>query len=90
MREQDRRDGGVNDTSASPHCTVRSVDMGSVRWTDGLWADRFEQTTAVTLPYLWEMLADPEQGGGVRGHTLAGRMGLQVAAGRCGDLGGDA
>ncbi len=73
MREQDRRDGGVNDTSASPHCTVRSVDMGSVRWTDGLWADRFEQTTAVTLPYLWEMLADPEQG-----HALSN---LRIAAG---------
>ncbi len=73
MSEFTRPAGGVTNTSASPHCTVRSVDLDSVRWTEGLWAQRFEQTCEVTLPYLWEMLADPEQG-----HVLSN---LRIAAG---------
>ncbi|MCU0916917.1 MAG: hypothetical protein MUC88_20505, partial [Planctomycetes bacterium] len=34
---------GLTDTSASPHVKLRSVDLGAVRWTDGFWAERFEQ-----------------------------------------------
>ena len=42
----------------SPHAQIRSVDLGSVRWTDGFWADRFEQCGEVTLPRLWDLADD--------------------------------
>lgn len=67
------RDYGIIKTDASPHCKLRSVDLRSVRWTDGFWADRFRQCAEVTLPHLWDLLSDPE-----RGHVLTN---LRIAAG---------
>jgi len=64
---------GIMNTSASPYCKLRSVDLTSVRWTHGFWADRFKQCREVTIPHLWELLSDPE-----RGHALTN---LRIAAG---------
>ncbi len=52
------RDYGLIKTDRSPHATMQSVDLGAVQWTDGFWADRFNQCGEVTLPRLWE-LAEP-------------------------------
>jgi len=30
--------------------------------TDGFWAERHKQASTVTLPKLWDLLADPEAG----------------------------
>ncbi|MFQ6098828.1 MAG: glycoside hydrolase family 127 protein, partial [Armatimonadota bacterium] len=67
------RDYGVTKTEHSPHCRLRSADLRWVRWTRGFWADRFRQCAEVTLPHLWDLLADPS-----RGHALAN---LRIAAG---------
>ena len=56
------RDYGIIKTDATRHTKLQSVDLRDVRWTDGFWADRFEQCRTVTLPRLWELLADPEEG----------------------------
>jgi DUF1680 family protein len=66
-------DGPLIDNTRSPHCRLRSLPLGAVRWTDGFWADRFEQACRVTLPRLWELAADPEWG-----HALTN---LRIAAG---------
>jgi DUF1680 family protein len=66
-------DGPLIDNSRSPHAALRSLPLGAVRWTDGFWADRFEQLRDVTLPRLWELAADPEWG-----HALTN---LRIAAG---------
>lgn len=73
MRSSDRRDHGIIKTDASPHCRLRSVDLRSVRWTKGFWSSRFHQCREVTLPHLWKLLSDPEQG-----HALTN---LRIAAG---------
>lgn len=52
------RDGGIIKNQSSPHAQLESVDLGSVQWTRGFWADQFKKTQDVTLPRLWE-LADP-------------------------------
>lgn len=67
------RDYGIIKTEASPHAKLQSVDLGSVRWTEGFWADRFAVTRDVTLPRLWQLAADPE-----KGHALEN---LKIAAG---------
>ena len=53
---------GIVDNQSSPHCRLRSLDVRAVRWRDGFWADRFKQCCEVTLPHLYERLADPETG----------------------------
>ncbi len=66
-------DFGLIKNQASPHAALRSVDMASVRWTEGFWAGRFAQCRDVTLPHLWKLLADPDWG-----HALTN---LRIAAG---------
>jgi len=51
-------DGGIIKNQSSPHAKLHSVDLQSVRWTGGFWAEKFEKTAAITLPRLRE-LADP-------------------------------
>jgi uncharacterized protein len=67
------RDYGIVKTEASPFAKLRSVDLRSVRWTDGFWADRFKQCHEVTLPHQWRLLSDPNHG-----HALTN---LRIAAG---------
>jgi hypothetical protein len=50
---------GLTDTSASPHVRLRGVDIGAVRWTEGFWAQRFEQCRKAAIPNMWRLLADP-------------------------------
>ncbi|MBM4081583.1 MAG: glycoside hydrolase family 127 protein, partial [Planctomycetes bacterium] len=71
--ERPARDYGVTKTSASPCCKLRSVDLRSVRWTSGFWAERFKQCAEVTLPHQWALLSDPQ-----KGHALTN---LRIAAG---------
>ena len=60
------QDCGMVKNQHSPHCKLKSVDLRSVRWTRGFWADRFRQCSEVTIPHLYERLADPDTG-----HALA-------------------
>lgn len=72
MKDSDMSSGVIN-TRLSPYCRLRSIDLTSVKWTYGFWADKFEQCREVTIPHLWELLSDPE-----RGHALTN---LRIAAG---------
>ena len=67
------RDYGIVKNQSSPFAKLGSVDLASVRWTDGFWADRFDRACRVTLPRLWELAADPQAG-----HALSN---LKIAAG---------
>lgn len=60
-------------TTSSRRIRLRCVDLDSVRWTQGFWADRFQLCTNVTLPHLYDRAADPDHG-----HVLAN---LGIAAG---------
>jgi DUF1680 family protein len=59
---------------ASPFSKLKPADRSGVKWTDGFWGDRFAQLKDVTLPYLYELMDDPE-----RGHALTN---LRIAAGQ--------
>ena len=54
-----RAGGGITNTSASPHATLHSVDIGAVQWTDGFWAERFEVCRKAMIPNMWRLLDDP-------------------------------
>lgn len=68
-----RPDFGVIKNQASPYAKLHSVDLASVTWTKGFWADRFAQTVDVTLPRLLELAEDPQMG-----HVV---QNLKIAAG---------
>jgi DUF1680 family protein len=61
-------------TGASPFSKLKPADRRGVKWTDGFWGDRFVQLKDITLPYLYELMDDPE-----RGHALTN---LRIAAGQ--------
>jgi len=65
------QDFGLIKTAKSPYARLRSVDLASVRWTEGFWADRFRQTCEVTLPRLWELAADPKAGHALENFKIA-------------------
>jgi DUF1680 family protein len=71
--ETAKRDYGVIKNQNSPHKQLSSVDLRDVRWTEGFWANRFDQTRDVTLPRLWELASDPK-----KGHAI---QNLRIAAG---------
>jgi DUF1680 family protein len=58
----------------SPFSKLKPADRSGVKWTDGFWGDRYAQLRDVTLPYLYELMDDPE-----RGHALTN---LRIAAGQ--------
>ncbi len=44
----------------SPHARLRAVDATDVRWTDGLWAEKFELCRRVMIPGVERALHHPE------------------------------
>ncbi|MBT7163811.1 MAG: glycoside hydrolase family 127 protein [Victivallales bacterium] len=55
-------DHGIAGNQSSPHSTLKSLDVRAVQWSSGFWTDRFRQCCEVTLPHLYQRLADPETG----------------------------
>jgi len=51
---------GLLNTSASPYARLHSVDMGSVQWTKGFWAERFEVCKNTMVPHLWNTYHNAE------------------------------
>ena len=49
----------LTNNSKSPYAKLHGVDMGSVTWTKGFWADRFKVATETTVPNLWNIYNDP-------------------------------
>ena len=66
-------DGGVVKNQGSPHAKLRSVDLAAVSWTEGFWADRYQQACDVSLPFLLELACSEDYG-----HAL---QNMQIAAG---------
>jgi hypothetical protein len=49
---------GLLNTNTSPFARLHSVDMGSVQWTKGFWAERFEVCKNTMVPQLWDTYHD--------------------------------
>lgn len=65
--------GGIIKNDESKYAALKSVDLGSVRWTTDFWAERFNQCKDVTLKHLYDLMNDPNTG-----HSLTN---LKIAAG---------
>ena len=49
----------LTNNSKSPFAKLYGVDMGSVTWTKGFWADRFKIATETMVPNMWNIYNDP-------------------------------
>lgn len=54
------QDKALVNTEESHHAVLESVDMGSVQWTKGFWAERFEVCRDSMIPHLWKIYHDPK------------------------------
>jgi DUF1680 family protein len=45
---------GITNNLRSPYMKLRSVDVNSVRWTSGLWAERFDICARATVQHVWQ------------------------------------
>lgn len=52
------QDASLVNTSKSPFAKLRPVDMNSVQWTTGFWAERFEVCKQNMVPQLWKVYND--------------------------------
>jgi DUF1680 family protein len=50
---------GITKAAFSPYAKLRSVDLSSVTWTEGFWAERFAVCRTEMVPNMWRLLADP-------------------------------
>lgn len=50
----------LTNTSASAYAKLSSVDMGSVQWTKGFWADRFRVCKDSMVPNMWRIYNDAD------------------------------
>jgi len=54
-------DGGNIKIDSSPYTKLKSIDLGSVEWTDGFWAEQFKKCCETTIPHHWDLLQNPEK-----------------------------
>ncbi|OUJ73503.1 aceric acid hydrolase [Hymenobacter crusticola] len=67
------QDKGLVNTSTSKYAKLGTVDLGSVTWTQGFWADRFKVCQESMIPTMWKLYKDP-----VRNHSFRN---FEIAAG---------
>ena len=51
---------GITNTSVSPCVKMHGVDIKSVQWTEGFWADKFDWSHRIVIPNMWELLNNPQ------------------------------
>ncbi|TWT71433.1 glycoside hydrolase family 127 protein [Crateriforma conspicua] len=61
------------DTTNSPHVKFRSIPIGDCRWTEGFWADKFQQCQDVMIPYMGSLLKG-DIGHGLNNFKIAAGM----------------
>ncbi|SFN17496.1 hypothetical protein SAMN05428949_1773 [Chitinophaga sp. YR627] len=62
---------GLINTSGSPYARLHSIDMGSVQWTKGFWAERYEVCKNTMVPALWKTYHDAEKCHSFRNFEIA-------------------
>jgi DUF1680 family protein len=63
------------DTTRSPHAAMYMTDLADVRWTTGLWAERFEACRTTMVPHMWTIFKDPYESHAWDNFLVAAGMG---------------
>lgn len=62
---------GLVDTSASKYAKMYGTDIGSVKWTNGFWADRFDVYKDTMILSMWNTWNNPDISHGFRNFEIA-------------------
>ncbi|NDW09675.1 glycoside hydrolase family 127 protein [Dysgonomonas sp. 520] len=62
---------GLTNTTQSPYAKMHSVDLSSVQWTKGFWAERFDVCKDTMLLNMWRIFDDPELSHAYRNFEIA-------------------
>ncbi|MEG1585589.1 MAG: glycoside hydrolase family 127 protein [Bacteroidales bacterium] len=62
---------GLTDMSRSRFSKMSNTELGSVRWTDGFWGDRFQVYSNTSLQSMWNTWNTPEISHGFRNFEIA-------------------
>lgn len=62
---------GLVDTSASKYAKMYGTDIGSVKWTNGFWADRFDVYKDTMILSMWNTWNNPDMSHGFRNFEIA-------------------
>ena len=65
---------GLINTNASPYARLQSIDMGSVQWTKGFWAERYDVCKNTMVPALWKTYHDAEKCHSFKNFEIAARL----------------
>lgn len=73
LKKQATPDGrAIVNTKHSPYVTLKNINIGDCRWTEGFWADKFKLAEESMVPYMGDLLT------GDTGHALNN---FKIAAG---------
>lgn len=62
---------GLTDMSRSRFAKMANTEIGSVRWTDGFWGDRFGVYSQISLQSMWNTWNTPQLSHGFRNFEIA-------------------
>lgn len=62
---------GLVDTSVSKYAKMYGTDIGSVKWTNGFWADRFDVYKDTMILSMWNTWNNPDISHGFRNFEIA-------------------
>lgn len=55
----------------SPFSKLKSINITDVTWLDGFWKDRFDQVYKNTIPFLYDVMNNEEQGKSIHNFEIA-------------------
>jgi len=73
---------GLVDTSQSPHAKMYMAGLADVRWTGGLWAERFAAARDTMVPHMWTIFKDPYESHAWDNFLMAAGLGEGRGTGR--------
>ena len=47
---------GIINSAESEHVTLKSINFGDCKWTEGFWADKFKIAEKSMIPYMRSLL----------------------------------
>lgn len=65
------QNNGLTDMSRSKHSLMTNTEIGSARWTNGFWGDRFSVFENTTILSMWNTWNTPELSHGFRNFEIA-------------------
>lgn len=65
------QNNSIVNNSQSPYTKLHSLNMNDVIWTEGFWAEKFDVCKNMMVPFMWEILNNPDVSHSFRNFEIA-------------------